>query len=154
MRGKALTLAAVLMLGGCTTARTTALDSHTFLIESGGSAFNSMGDVYHRVLIEAATVTKANGFRWFYLTSQQQGYRGTPYFIPGQTYTTYNGTYMANPTGGTLTGSAVTTQTPSYSGVIYKPGMNAVAVAVPKPADAPPGAQVWDADDVLIHAKD
>jgi hypothetical protein len=129
------------------------IDNRTAIVTARGTAFDRLASVQHDVLVRAAILTKARGFKYFQVLSVADATTTATMILPGQTYTSGTVTGSATTVGNTTFGNA------NYSGSSYttptniipliKPGTD-ITIRMYKDGEVYAGqAGVWDAQGII-----
>lgn len=147
----------MLSLSACVQTSTTMLNSHTAIISSQGTAFDTHGGVQKATLVEAADLTVKNGFRYFVISGSADRTLHGALYSPGQTQTTGTISGTGNTMGNmqTVNGSysSSTYTAPGIVTPLVYPGLD-IQVKMYKVGEINPKKDgVWDAEEVLAFNK-
>ncbi|WP_298800035.1 hypothetical protein [uncultured Devosia sp.] len=144
---KTIALVSVALLAGCVRTETSQIDARTAIISARGTAFDTPAKVQLSVMVEAAKMTQAHGFKYFALLSAQDATTHGAVYIPGQTTSNTTVTGFGNSAYATTT----TYTSPGSVVGIVKPGED-ITIRMFKEGEVPANAPgVWEAASILAQ---
>lgn len=131
---RAVTIACLLLSGGCTTYqpdgltggfRETRLDENVWEVFFGGNAFADEQKVRDFAMLRAAEITLEHGYQYFVVLDEADWNKVVTTRSSGTAHTNYSGTVS----NGHVSGSATTTYDPSSTNTFEKPRSRRVIMA-------------------------
>jgi hypothetical protein len=150
----------VAMLAGCATGyqskgvmggfSETALAPDTYRVTFTGNGYTDMGRAQDFVLLRAADLTLANGFRYFEIDGSDDESTTATAYVPKTSYTTGTATVTGYGNTAQVSGQATTTSYGGYSIPVFRPG---VAILVRMHHDQPADRRTFSADYVQANIR-